>query len=63
MVLAVVTGGLRNWLLTAGESIGSGSSLTALVPMSVTEDDGEPTSLGSQVARICSGCRSASRTR
>ena len=50
VVLAVVTGGLRYWLLTRGESIGSGSSLTALVPMSVTEDDGEPTSLGSQVA-------------
>ena len=27
-----------------------GSSLTAVVPMSVTEEDGEPTSLGSQVA-------------
>jgi len=50
VVLAVVTGGLRSWLLTRGESIGSGSSLTALVPMSVTEDDDEPTSLGSQVA-------------
>ena len=50
MVLAVVTGGLRSWLLTRGESISSGSSLTALVPMSVTEDDGELTSLGSQVA-------------
>jgi diacylglycerol O-acyltransferase len=50
VVLAVVTGGLRSWLLTRGESIGSGSSLTALVPMSVTEDDVEPTSLGSQVA-------------
>jgi diacylglycerol O-acyltransferase len=50
VVLAVVTGGLRSWLLTRGESIGSGSSLTALMPMSVTEDDEEPTSLGSQVA-------------
>ena len=50
VVLAVISGGLRSWLLTRGESIGSGSSLTALVPMSVTEDDGEPTSLGSQVA-------------
>src|ERR687898_1206509 len=50
VVLAVDTRGLRSWLLTRGESIGSGSSLTALVPMSVTEDDGEPTSLGSQVA-------------
>ena len=50
VVLAMITGGLRSWLLTRGESIIPGSSLTALVPMSVTEDDGEPTSLGSQVA-------------
>lgn len=50
VVLAMITGGLRSWLLTRGESISSGGSLTALVPMSVTEDDGEPTSLGSQVA-------------
>ena len=50
VVLAMITGGLRSWLLTRGESIISGSSLTALVPMSVTEDDDEPTSLGSQVA-------------
>jgi diacylglycerol O-acyltransferase len=46
----MISGGVRSWLLTRGESIGSGTSLTALVPMSVTEDDGEPTSLGSQVA-------------
>ena len=46
----MIAGGLRSWLLTRGESIIPGSSLTALVPMSVTEDDGEPTSLGSQVA-------------
>jgi diacylglycerol O-acyltransferase len=50
VVLAMISGGLRSWLLTRGESIRSGASLTALVPMSVTEDDGEPTSLGSQVA-------------
>jgi diacylglycerol O-acyltransferase / wax synthase len=50
VVLAVISGGLRSWLLTRGESIRPGSSLTALVPMSVTDDDGEPTSLGSQVA-------------
>jgi diacylglycerol O-acyltransferase len=50
VVLAMVTGGLRSWLLTRGESISSGSSLRALVPMSVTEDGGEPTSLGSLVA-------------
>ena len=51
VVLAMVTGALRSWLLTRGESLGSTSSLTALVPMSVTEEDGgELTSLGSQVA-------------
>ena len=50
VVLTVISGGIRSWLLTRGESIGPGSSLTALVPMSVTDDDGEPTSLGSQVA-------------
>ena len=49
-VMAMITGGLRSWLLTRGESIIPGSSLTALVPMSVTENDGAPTSLGSQVA-------------
>ena len=50
VVLAMITGALRSWLLTRGESIGSASSLTALVPMSVTEEEGELTSLGSQVA-------------
>jgi diacylglycerol O-acyltransferase / wax synthase len=50
VVLAMIAGGLRSWLLTRGESIIPGGSLTAVVPMSVTEDDGEPTSLGSQVA-------------
>jgi diacylglycerol O-acyltransferase len=50
VVLAAITGGLRSWLLTRGESLSSSSTLISLVPMSVTEDDGEPTSLGSQVA-------------
>lgn len=50
VVLAVIAGGLRAWLLTRGESLTSSTSLTALVPMSVTEEADEPTSLGSQVA-------------
>ncbi len=50
VVLAMIAGGLRAWLLTRGESVSPAFSLTALVPMSVTDDDGEPTSLGSQVA-------------
>jgi len=49
VILAVITGGLRNWLLTRGEEFSS-RSLSAVVPMSVREDDGEPTALGSQVA-------------
>jgi diacylglycerol O-acyltransferase / wax synthase len=50
VVLAMISGGLRSWLVTRGESIRSGSSLSAMVPMSVVEDEGELTSLGSQVA-------------
>ncbi|MGI8456735.1 MAG: WS/DGAT/MGAT family O-acyltransferase [Propionibacteriaceae bacterium] len=50
VVLAMIAGALRAWLLTRGGSVAPAFSLTALVPMSVTEDDGEPTSLGSQVA-------------
>lgn len=47
-VLGVVSGGLRAWLATRGESV-SDASVTALVPMSVTEDGREPTSLGCAV--------------
>ena len=50
VVLAIITGGLRSWLLTRGESLSGGTTVTALVPMSVTEDEGVPTSLGSSVA-------------
>jgi diacylglycerol O-acyltransferase len=49
VVLAMLTGALRSWLLTRGEPLSSSSTLTALVPMSVTEEEGETTSLGSQV--------------
>jgi diacylglycerol O-acyltransferase len=49
VVLAAVTGGLRDWLLTRGEPVRSSTRIRALVPMSVLNDDQEPTSLGSQV--------------
>ena len=49
VVLAIITGGLRSWLLTRGESLSGGTTVTALVPMSVTEDEGVPSSLGSSV--------------
>ena len=50
VVLATITGGLRAWLMTRGEPVTGGRSLRAMVPMSVIDNDLEPTSLGSQVA-------------
>ena len=49
VLLAVVAGGLRGWLLTRGEQLPPGSTLTALVPGSVPELDARPTALGVQV--------------
>jgi diacylglycerol O-acyltransferase len=49
VVLAAVAGGLRDWLLTRGEPVRSSTRIRALVPMSVLDEDEEPTSLGSQV--------------
>ncbi|GAB3621996.1 wax ester/triacylglycerol synthase family O-acyltransferase [Mariniluteicoccus endophyticus] len=48
VVLALVAGGLRSWLATRGETMRRGE-LLAMVPMGVTEDDDEPTSLGAHV--------------
>ena len=49
VVLATVTGALRFWLMTRAESVHSSRQLRAMVPMSVMDNDLEPTSLGSQV--------------
>lgn len=53
VILAVVTGGLRGWLLTRAEPVTDSTSFRAMVPMSVrlkgAEDDSLPTSLGSRV--------------
>lgn len=48
-VLATIAGALRMWLMTRAETVSSGARLKALVPLSVLDEDGEPTSLGSQV--------------
>ncbi|MBO9523867.1 MAG: wax ester/triacylglycerol synthase family O-acyltransferase [Nocardioidaceae bacterium] len=48
VILATLTGALRAWLMTRAESVDS-RRLKALVPMSVIDEDLEPTSLGSQV--------------
>ena len=49
VVLAIITGALRDWLATRGETPPAGG-LLAMVPMSVVDEEGEPTSLGSDVA-------------
>lgn len=48
VVLALLSGGLRAWLQTRGPV--QKPQLLALVPMSVIDDNDEPSSLGSQVA-------------
>ncbi|HEX2176852.1 MAG TPA: wax ester/triacylglycerol synthase family O-acyltransferase [Nocardioidaceae bacterium] len=48
-VLAVIAGGLRAWLLTRAESVRPTTRVKALVPMSVVNDEGEYTAVGSRV--------------
>ena len=50
VILATVTGAMRNWLMTRAESVHGSRTLRALVPMGVMDSELEPTSLGSQVA-------------
>ncbi len=49
VILATFTGAVRIWLMTRAESVSAGRRLRALVPMSVRDEELEPTSLGSQV--------------
>ncbi|RNM13611.1 WS/DGAT/MGAT family O-acyltransferase [Nocardioides pocheonensis] len=49
VILSTLTGAIRAWLMTRGEPVGTGRKIKALVPMSVIDDELEPTSLGSQV--------------
>lgn len=52
VVLSVIAGGLRSWLLTRAEPISASTRFRALVPMSVVGEDSVdeiPTSLGSAV--------------
>ena len=50
VVLATITGALRSWLMTRGESMRGIRQVRTLVPVSVIDDELEPTSLGSQIA-------------
>jgi diacylglycerol O-acyltransferase len=49
VILSTLTGAIRAWLMTRGEPVGTGRKIKALVPMSVMDEELEPTSLGSQV--------------
>ncbi|HET6292019.1 MAG TPA: WS/DGAT domain-containing protein, partial [Kribbella sp.] len=50
VVLAVVAGALRAWMMTRGESVSPTRGVRAVVPVSIRDDDDEePTSLGSRV--------------
>lgn len=49
VILATLAGAIRTWLMTRAEPVGAGRRLRALVPMSVIDEELEPTSLGSQV--------------
>lgn len=51
VILAVVAGALRSWMMTRGESVTAARAVRAVVPLSI-RDDGEgeqPSSLGSRV--------------
>jgi diacylglycerol O-acyltransferase len=50
VILAVVAGGLRTWLMTRAEKLAGLRSLPVVVPVSVIDDDLEATLLGSQIA-------------
>jgi diacylglycerol O-acyltransferase / wax synthase len=49
VVLAVIAGALRAWLMTRAESVRSTTRVRALVPMAVVNDEGEYTAVGSRV--------------
>ncbi len=50
VILATVTGALRNWLMTRPGSLGGLRQIRAVVPVSVIDDEAEATVLGSQIA-------------
>ena len=49
VILATITGALRNWMMTRAEPVPTSRTVRAMVPMGVIDSELEPTSLGSQV--------------
>ncbi|MCF7550537.1 wax ester/triacylglycerol synthase family O-acyltransferase [Pseudonocardia sp. WMMC193] len=54
VVLSVVAGALRSWLLSRGEPVTSGATVRAMVPMSVRGDADVPSSAGTLGNRVSS---------
>ena len=54
VVLAAVTGALRNWLLSRGEAVTASSTLRAMVPLSGRGEADVPSSAGSVGNRVAS---------
>ena len=54
VVLSVVSGALRNWLLSRGEPVNPSSTLRAMVPLSVRGEADVPSSAGSVGNRVAS---------
>jgi len=50
VVLAVVTGGLRRWLMTRGEPLLDGATVRALVPVSVRTREGATAAAGNSIS-------------
>lgn len=49
VVLAAITGAMRNWLLTRGESIRTDSTVRAMVPVSIADEDDPDAGLARQL--------------
>jgi WS/DGAT/MGAT family acyltransferase len=54
VVLSVVAGALRNWLLSRGEAVTASSSVRAMVPLSVRGEPDVPSSAGALGNRVSS---------
>ncbi|KGN32322.1 diacylglycerol O-acyltransferase [Knoellia sinensis KCTC 19936] len=42
VILATITGAFRTWLMTRGESVHGGTTIRAMVPVSVHDEEGDP---------------------
>lgn len=52
VVLTVITGALRNWLLSRGEPVGSSTTIRAMAPTSVYPDDELPAGPGQAISEV-----------